>query len=605
MYELFGKNSPRTVVDLPANLEAFCQRLPEGTRYDVLYLINMHTLYRFYAPFIPPERREQIISDIRGDNGGVIHMRIGQMSGGLCKNQGLRFCPACIREDNKTYGEPYWHRVHQAPGVFVCPHHEIFLENDCSTCERWLRKPNPRVFHLLDERCPKGHEISQPGCDRKINASRSSDMQLLTIAKDIAYLLDNELMVDPLVLHDQYITILQSKDLATPSGRVRQADVIHFFKVHFSDTFMEYLGLSIDKLELWLPAILRKPRKAANPLYHLLVMGFLKGSGITFLMELDKTAYRPFGDGPWPCLNPVVEHYRQDVVKQCFVSRCRHTNCPFGTFSCECGFVYSRRGPDQSPEDKYRKGAIKSFGAVWESVLLRLTMVEKLTYCQIAKRMKADPATIKKHQKRLLGIGNISKHNQCFNVDLRENYRNIIQQLLKNPDIKTRTQVRQAAYKEYSWLYSYDRECLNSLLPSPLPRKKAENPKYKRVNWDERDNEFYSKIIQIIPELWLPLDGKLKRVTLSSVSLRLGYNNIPYIDKLPRTSMLIKSFMETKEEFQIRRVHFAIDAIRKEGRPFRKWMVLKKAGLSPTISIGVYNFIEDYCSRGEASGCLQ
>ena len=27
-----------------------------------------------------------------------------------------------------TYGETYWRRVHQAPGVFICPKHETVLE---------------------------------------------------------------------------------------------------------------------------------------------------------------------------------------------------------------------------------------------------------------------------------------------------------------------------------------------------------------------------------------------------------------------------------------------------------------------------------------------
>ena len=29
----------------------------------------------------------------------------------------------CIESDTRIYGEPYWHRIHQLPGVYICPIH--------------------------------------------------------------------------------------------------------------------------------------------------------------------------------------------------------------------------------------------------------------------------------------------------------------------------------------------------------------------------------------------------------------------------------------------------------------------------------------------------
>lgn len=39
----------------------------------------------------------------------------------------LRYCPQCFDEDIATYGEPYWHRLHQIPGIAVCPRHGCWL----------------------------------------------------------------------------------------------------------------------------------------------------------------------------------------------------------------------------------------------------------------------------------------------------------------------------------------------------------------------------------------------------------------------------------------------------------------------------------------------
>lgn len=38
-----------------------------------------------------------------------------------------RFCVACAREDRRRWGESYWHREHNLPGVLVCLRHGIVL----------------------------------------------------------------------------------------------------------------------------------------------------------------------------------------------------------------------------------------------------------------------------------------------------------------------------------------------------------------------------------------------------------------------------------------------------------------------------------------------
>lgn len=45
----------------------------------------------------------------------------------------LRYCPECAREDLLLYGEMYWHRLPQLPGVLICPrHHTPILESNVS-----------------------------------------------------------------------------------------------------------------------------------------------------------------------------------------------------------------------------------------------------------------------------------------------------------------------------------------------------------------------------------------------------------------------------------------------------------------------------------------
>jgi hypothetical protein len=48
----------------------------------------------------------------------------------------IRYCPRCIDQDHSTWGEPYWHRVHQLPTVFFCHEHHCALSTSCPQCDR-------------------------------------------------------------------------------------------------------------------------------------------------------------------------------------------------------------------------------------------------------------------------------------------------------------------------------------------------------------------------------------------------------------------------------------------------------------------------------------
>lgn len=66
-----------------------------------------------------------------------------------------RFCAACAREDRKRWGESYWRRAHNLPGVLVCVHHGTVLrttELPTSGWKSWderlpLEVPSKRLLH--------------------------------------------------------------------------------------------------------------------------------------------------------------------------------------------------------------------------------------------------------------------------------------------------------------------------------------------------------------------------------------------------------------------------------------------------------------------------
>ena len=111
--------------------------------------------------------------------------------------------------------------------------------------------------------------------------------------------------------------------------------------------------------------------------------------------------YEPFGQGPWLCLNPIAEHYQQAVIYEMDVHIQPRTKLPVGTFRCSCGYIYTRKGPDKSEKDKYRKTRVKDYGELWEKTLMQLLIKKKKPISQTAKILGANPKTIRSQMGRL------------------------------------------------------------------------------------------------------------------------------------------------------------------------------------------------------------
>ncbi|MBV7508768.1 hypothetical protein KW850_26495 [Bacillus sp. sid0103] len=57
-----------------------------------------------------------------------------------------------------------------------------------------------------------------------------------------------------------------------------------------------------------------------------------------------------------------LQNISKNVLTSCVITRDYKTGLPVGTFTCSCGFVFSRKGPDKTNEDRYKIGRIKELG---------------------------------------------------------------------------------------------------------------------------------------------------------------------------------------------------------------------------------------------------
>lgn len=124
--DLFGVARGSTGFDIPNRLDAFLARLPTGHPYTAASLIDEHTMLPYHRCWLTPEREQRIAAAMRGDvSEGVSHPRmLTNVGPSVVYPTHLQFCRECLEEDElRPGGLPYWHRVHQLPGVFVCPEH--------------------------------------------------------------------------------------------------------------------------------------------------------------------------------------------------------------------------------------------------------------------------------------------------------------------------------------------------------------------------------------------------------------------------------------------------------------------------------------------------
>lgn len=579
--ELFGSTTVTATVDLPSHLNALVQNLPPLSKHTVESLIQKHTLYPFYAPFLFPEKAELVRGSMLEHSWGDIHARAGIMASSVRTPSRLRFCPACFREEQEKYGEAYWHRLPQLPGIVVCPTHLTLLKDSSID----VRAANKHEFVAAGEDCclPKLHQLTYQSNTFK---------QFVGLAQDAEWLLNNVVTPEATAsLLGRYKSLLIDGRLATTTGRVRQVELIYRFSSFFGSELLKLLDseVSYESESNWLSNIVRKHRKTFHPLRHLLLMRFL-GHPVTSFFTLE-TQFKPFGVGPWRCFNGAAEHYLQLAITQVQVTWSRDSKKALGTFCCSCGFSYSTTDPHLPTAMQFKFGKVKTFGKLWEKKLKWLVEVQKFGLRETARQLRVDPLTIKRHIRRLgascqwnfppsLSTESSTAASRETHKDVRAVHRKTWTQLLRNRIGASKTVMRLHAPATYTWLYRHDRVWLERHSPS----RKAPAVPTHRVDWNKRDEAVLAEAQTAVQEL-LKLQPPV-RVTVSRVGKVIGLLPLleQHSDKLLLTKAYLMNVMESQEQFQIRRVEWAATALNAQGKVVKEWQVVRLAGLGKTYS---------------------
>ncbi|WML50244.1 TnsD family Tn7-like transposition protein [Neobacillus sp. PS3-34] len=389
MFDLFDSSTTCASTIFPTNLEKLCESLPSPNAYSSDYFINNHTLLPYYSPFITNDRENKLRLIMKNEDGTNIFMSSGRTASTVKNEKKLKYCILCVDEEKQTQGECYWHRTHQIEGVKVCPIHNTWL----------IESSNP-----FTERKHKHEYISLEDSIRDSDLiSLDTNLKIefkhfLYVAEQTDYLLNNS--IQPLGLENLknfYISKLNKQQLVTLEGRIRWKQLIPKFNEYYGKQLLDTLESYIypDENDTWLHKLLRKPRVSCHPLRHILFLEFLGENISTMVSQIGSTSYKPFGNGPWICLNKAADHFHKPILTSCVITRDYKTGLPIGTFSCSCGFVFSRKGPDKTNEDQFKIGRIKEFGCVWKEKLADLSQ-KGLSLRKMAEILGVDPMTVKR-----------------------------------------------------------------------------------------------------------------------------------------------------------------------------------------------------------------
>jgi hypothetical protein len=98
-------------------------QLPSGL-IDMTDILLNHTLFPYFYRIQPYNKKMEMLEDLK--NGcATSPTNIRKTTDDLPPE--LKFCPICKCEDEKLYGESYWHTSHQIPLISVCHKHKCHL----------------------------------------------------------------------------------------------------------------------------------------------------------------------------------------------------------------------------------------------------------------------------------------------------------------------------------------------------------------------------------------------------------------------------------------------------------------------------------------------
>jgi hypothetical protein len=332
------------------------------------------------------------------------------------------------------------------------------------------------------------------------------------------------------------------------------------------------------------------------PIRHLLFFQLLGSSAEAFFCrplkqtrskKTSKVANRqnqkPFGTGPWSCLNPVCKEYRKLKIKTCTIGPYYRKPWRFmATFACTCGFTYRRIGPDNSPEMCYRF-IVQQRGTVWESYLQNAWADSSMNGKAIALKLNISWSNLKsiairmglpfpRHAATQSGSYMLTskikppppKSKPSFNDYRTMHRKRWLTARKQHPSANRRQLHHELAPGPLYWLSKYDKKWLLDHSPPPVMGIGSA----PRIDWNKRDVRLAAAVHASALRARNASSPSI-RITTAAITREVGelrsLRSKESRDKLPLAAKALREVLEGPIDFAIRKIERAANELLQEG----------------------------------------
>ena len=521
----------RSSSQLPTSLNTTSLKTEIAWNISGEQIANDLTLYPYYTRYLSSRRRLLCLDKILSSNGHGIQLKVGLTANRIKVPYYLRYCKVCRRLDIDKYGETYWRRSHQLPGVLVCPDHGKWLLNS------YVRMQLKGFSHHID--------ATTATANIGINLAKALDSsdkgKALLIARR-----SRDVILGPIPAWDGEDVSLAYRKAAIERGFIDGAVQLSLPKLEKG--FAAFYGrrllrivqcdIPMGKNSSWFRNIFRSSHKTFHPLQHVLVQLFLES------VKTRITDIIPFGLGPWKCPNPYGDHDEEFLIKDPLIYVGHKHRKYVASAKCKCGFHFTFQQVYKKDSKMPTVSKVMQYGPTWEAEARSLKN-SGLSLLAIAKKLGVHDNNIKR---MLQGKRRVDRVTESDIMQWRKEWL----RLLKKVPERSRKYARNKNRALYLRLLRNDRAWLLS-----EPRRWDHRPKPPRyIDWDGRDNKWSVMLKRATGELINAIP--LKRATRTAIikEAGLGLKILSKYDRYPKCKTVLDKFSESKEDYRKRREAF-------------------------------------------------
>lgn len=578
IFELFGEaQSLAAFVFLPRRLELLDTWLGSDSPLTREKLALDSSCYAYFSTAFTEQIFEGMEKKIKtGEPNRSLERRIIQKCRRSHWPERMRYCPECVREDIERYGETYWHRMPQLPGIEYCPTHGKPIQDSTVTFRQITMAFCP-ASHVLHGLAQQEDTEKQEHCQR-----------YLSIARDTEWLLKNGLKLGGCrKIARKYKELFMEKGLATAQGMRHPDRIKTAFTDYHSERFLRQLFPDKENYLYWLDSAFESVSEHLQPLHHILLMEFLKGTVQDFFCSVPDN--EPYGNGPWPCINKICCHYGKDGAEKISVTYMNGQT--IGHFRCTgCGMKYQRSLPGQDFEKYAGRAVILDYGDYWYRKLRECVEEQGLNQAETAKVMKCTTATVRKRAKEK-GLDLYANRKSCIfrekewkDIDRSRYFRRKVGEALQHHPELTAKELDGLVPGAYAWFHKNDFQWLKE-------RLMVDQDKQYWTVWEQKHLELLKEAYECIRQTGDPD----RRITIGWLCSTAGLRECEIKGRLHRFQD-IKSFIdeavESKEEWLSRRLALIAKEKKESGGKMTIADVKKNMGLKPNTYRKYGSYIE-------------